>query len=217
MKNLSYVFCSLWLGALVSPIYAIGASFDCNKAQTKTEKLICSDGELGKLDQKLADLYKEAVHIPGIKAEQRAWLSQLKKCADIVCIKSAYNDRLNELGDQIVSFGRSANAPPTPAPNQAVAATPKSSTSQSGKQILDSTAANCGKATGMGSKTVEGIANKLEVSVSSVKFIRVTGYGEMGCYYKVDTAKGPLECIHPVLSDGKNFWLEGYQGMCSPR
>ena len=88
MKNLSYVFCSLWLGVLVSPIYAIGASFDCNKAQTKTEKLICSDGELGKLDQKLADLYKEAVHIPGIKAEQRAWLSQLKNAQILFALKA---------------------------------------------------------------------------------------------------------------------------------
>ena len=35
------------------------ASFDCAKASSKTEKAICTDPELSKLDEDLASSYKE--------------------------------------------------------------------------------------------------------------------------------------------------------------
>lgn len=36
---------------------AVKPSFDCNKAQTEAEKLVCSDDDLAKLDNELAKRY----------------------------------------------------------------------------------------------------------------------------------------------------------------
>ena len=110
MKNFRLIL-YVFFAFIISNI-SFAASFDCNKASTKTEKLICSENELSKLDENLASLYKEAAHIPGIKSEQRAWLSQVKKCSDAKCIRNSYSDRIDELSAQIVSFGRSLNPPP---------------------------------------------------------------------------------------------------------
>lgn len=38
----------------------ISPSFDCKKARTNTEKLICSDKELAALDKEMAQAYKKA-------------------------------------------------------------------------------------------------------------------------------------------------------------
>lgn len=38
----------------------INPSFDCKKARTNTEKLICSDKELAALDKEMAQAYKKA-------------------------------------------------------------------------------------------------------------------------------------------------------------
>jgi uncharacterized protein len=66
------------------PMAAQAASFDCNKASSKTEKAICADPELSKLDEELAAAYKEMlkVHpVPDyIKARQRDWLGLNKYC-----------------------------------------------------------------------------------------------------------------------------------------
>jgi len=90
---------------------ANAASFNCTKATTQTEKLICADPELGRLDEQLAGVYGEGKHIPGLKNEQRAWLAELKKCNDVSCLKVAYRERLEELTSQIISFGRSGGMP----------------------------------------------------------------------------------------------------------
>ncbi len=85
---------------------SIAASFDCSKARSQTEKLICADSELSKLDEQLAGLYKEALHIPGIKAEQRKWLASLKKCSGAACLKEAYRERMDEISQEIIFCDR---------------------------------------------------------------------------------------------------------------
>ena len=82
------------------------ASFDCSKAKSKTEKLICSDNELSKLDGDLGRLYKEALHIPGMKAEQKKWLTSLKKCGDAACLKVAYQERMDGISQEIIFCDR---------------------------------------------------------------------------------------------------------------
>ncbi|MDR2790403.1 MAG: hypothetical protein LBB59_05460 [Campylobacteraceae bacterium] len=37
------------------------ASFDCQKAKTDIEKLVCSDEELSRLDEELNEAYKEII------------------------------------------------------------------------------------------------------------------------------------------------------------
>lgn len=106
---------------------AHAASFNCAKASSKVEKLICADAELGKLDQDLAEIYKEALaKVPAVKAEQRAWLAARNQCKDTACLKTAYNDRLLELTDLIVRHDRAAmKEEETPAVKPSAAQTTK--------------------------------------------------------------------------------------------
>ena len=85
---------------------SIAASFDCSKAKSQTEKFICSDNELSRLDEDLAGLYKEALHIPGMKSEQRKWLTSLKKCSDAACLKAAYQERMDAISQEIIFCDR---------------------------------------------------------------------------------------------------------------
>jgi len=106
MNKKNFLFALMVISFCCAQTTADAASFNCSKATTQTEKMICSDSELGKLDEQLAGIYNEGKHIPGLKAEQRAWLAELKKCSDSACLKAAYRERLDELNSQILSFGR---------------------------------------------------------------------------------------------------------------
>jgi TPR repeat protein len=73
-------------------------SFDCAKASTPTEKMICDDPELGALDLKLAQVYKLALAgTPTIKSEQKDWLKITRTCPDIGCLINRYETRIDEL------------------------------------------------------------------------------------------------------------------------
>ncbi len=90
------------LGWLVLPTMAQAASFDCAKANTKIEKLICGDAGLSKLDDELGEAYKHAIDQQDDKdrivKEQKHWLKEtLKLCQDTNCLKSAYRRRIGEL------------------------------------------------------------------------------------------------------------------------
>lgn len=80
------------------------ASFDCAKAETAVEKMICADPELSKMDETLAERYAEAhaqaaaVDVESIRSEQRAWLrDNPAACPDLACLKSAYALRIGVL------------------------------------------------------------------------------------------------------------------------
>jgi uncharacterized protein len=77
---------------------AQGASFNCGKAATKVEKLICGDAELSKLDEELNTAYKTALQderqANSIKQAQKLWVKERQKCADVVCVKRAYEVRM---------------------------------------------------------------------------------------------------------------------------
>ncbi|QXG50028.1 lysozyme inhibitor LprI family protein [Pseudomonas viridiflava] len=80
---------------------AFAASFDCNKASTATEKLICSDAETSALDGKLQQAYKTALAATdayGKKAlakEQRNWITYRRGlCQDTTCLQQAYTSRI---------------------------------------------------------------------------------------------------------------------------
>lgn len=78
-------------------------SFDCAKAQTRVEKLICNDAGLRELDEHL-DRYYEAGRAAVeraascLQSDQAQWLKTIRnQCADASCLKAAYLDRLGEL------------------------------------------------------------------------------------------------------------------------
>lgn len=77
-------------------------SFDCRKASTGSERLICSSKELSAADVKLAQAYKSAANVSSdkgiLKSEQNAWRNNERDaCSDIECMLAAYQNRLIQL------------------------------------------------------------------------------------------------------------------------
>lgn len=101
----------LWvvLVLVALPALAVAASFECEKAATKVEKLICSNDELSKLDEKLSDAYKKSLQRTDIKQKavvsQRQWLKNVRNpCTVVECVKDAYETRIQEI-ELMSSFG----------------------------------------------------------------------------------------------------------------
>jgi uncharacterized protein len=80
---------------------ARAATFDCKKASTFAEKVLCSDSQLSAMDDELGRLYKGALagtpNNETLKSDQKAWLSLRDQCRDSDCIKKAYADRISAL------------------------------------------------------------------------------------------------------------------------
>lgn len=78
------------------------ASFDCAKAGTKVEKLICTDQQLSEMDNHLAEQYAlalaKAQDKAALKIEQITWLKERNHCSDRECISQSYYQRLDTLG-----------------------------------------------------------------------------------------------------------------------
>lgn len=118
MKQLLIMFAGLVLATT-----AQAASFDCAKAGTKVEKLICADAGLSKLDEELNAAYKTALQdekqADSIKQMQKQWMKERNGCADAVCVKRAYETRLLSLAvthtspDDSVAVKKKATSPIT--------------------------------------------------------------------------------------------------------
>ncbi len=82
---------------------SIAASFECNRAQSRVEKTICTNVELSVLDEHLARYYSAARSRLGraadcMRTNQLQWLRSVRNaCADVACLKKAYLERLSEL------------------------------------------------------------------------------------------------------------------------
>lgn len=90
------------LGCMGLAVSAQGASFDCGKASTKVERLICDNPYISELDDKLSAAYKAALknkqQATAIRAVQRDWLEVRDECDTALCLLSSYEDRLKALG-----------------------------------------------------------------------------------------------------------------------
>jgi uncharacterized protein YecT (DUF1311 family) len=91
------------LGSTASTSAVHAASFDCAKAGTPTEKAICKDSAVSKLDEEVAAAFKTAQAFwPAgnwkayILTEQRNWLKDRNSIckADAACLKQDYERRL---------------------------------------------------------------------------------------------------------------------------
>jgi uncharacterized protein len=89
-------------------LFAVGAaahaaSFDCAKAATPTEKLICSNQRISDLDEYLGRYYLTARAEVGrgaacLAPNQRDWLRTVRNvCKDAACLERVYLKRLAEL------------------------------------------------------------------------------------------------------------------------
>lgn len=96
--------------SLASSSFAV--SFDCAKARSVPEKLICSDQELSQLDDKLGALVRQAaLDTPDISAFKRrnveAWKQRERDCKDAICVKAWYEARIVEVSQLLKSAASS--------------------------------------------------------------------------------------------------------------
>ena len=80
----------------------ITASFDCAKASSAQEKMICSDRDLARLDVDLSAAYRKArdaaADAKALQSEQLQWLKSTRSaCSDKACLVEAYKGRLAQL------------------------------------------------------------------------------------------------------------------------
>ena len=93
----------LWLGMLgtasAAPADASGPSFDCGRVHSSINKLICATPDIAALDRKLAADFNNAKYQGGsdgktLQAAEDAWLRDVRnKCADVACLRIAYQAR----------------------------------------------------------------------------------------------------------------------------
>ena len=110
--NQNIIFCNgaiLAIGAalLSTTVFAAKPTYDCAKAASEVEELICQDDELAGLDHKIAEVYKAAVknmsgeELKTLKAMQRGWIKGRNECwkaEDIrYCTQFEYESRITEL------------------------------------------------------------------------------------------------------------------------
>ena len=91
-----------------SPASAATPSFDCTKAQSSVEKLVCADEDLAKVDREVARLFvlarsalRGTSRLPELIGTQRGWIRARDDCwrqPDArVCVLESYANRIEEL------------------------------------------------------------------------------------------------------------------------
>ncbi len=77
---------------------AQAASFDCKKAATAIEQLICGDPELDAFDSQLDGAYRGALDRSAdpaaVKERQLTWIKKRNACADAACLLTAYKRQI---------------------------------------------------------------------------------------------------------------------------
>lgn len=86
---------------------AVAPSFDCGKASTGVEKMICADPSLAAADFALAASYAKArasaTDPASLRSSQRDFLQTRNSCTAIACISEAYRSRAAELARPVSS------------------------------------------------------------------------------------------------------------------
>jgi uncharacterized protein len=77
-------------------------SFDCVKALSASEKMICSDAELARLDRELVQVYARAKNATTDRAafqrqQDREWRMRKALCRDRMCLLRWYAQRHQQL------------------------------------------------------------------------------------------------------------------------
>ena len=99
-KKMRYIISLLAVALFTHAIPAWSASFDCSKASTYVEEMICDNVILSKLDERMAKAYfksREIMNPNFVKNDQISWIKLRNKCLSNICINALYNQRLSEL------------------------------------------------------------------------------------------------------------------------
>lgn len=109
--------------AWLAPITAHAASFDCDKAKTRVEHIVCDHGRISALDTRLATRYRAALSALSpegrklLRAGQRRWLRYLNQaCVEYntstedyalpaQCVRELYRARLEDMRTAAVKIG----------------------------------------------------------------------------------------------------------------
>lgn len=102
---------AMLLGFLATASFAQAASFDCAKAGTTIERMICSDQALSAYDDRINFEYKLMLELrlkefqfpdeSGFATEQKTWLKRTRNlCKDIQCLLNSYAERIAALAEQ---------------------------------------------------------------------------------------------------------------------
>ncbi|MBC8008151.1 MAG: hypothetical protein H7X76_08920 [Prolixibacteraceae bacterium] len=80
----------------------VQAAFDCSRAKSNAEKLLCSNPRLAVADERMALAFRGAIH-RGVDRRllmetQRDWINDARDiCNDVECMLKAYEERISEL------------------------------------------------------------------------------------------------------------------------
>ncbi|TDQ26985.1 hypothetical protein EDF75_1045 [Raoultella sp. BIGb0149] len=99
--------------ALLSPLAASAASFDCQKARAEDEKAICAHLSLNDKDVEMATKYqflKGLFSMGGrgaIQDAQQSWLKTRRQCGgNLSCLTQAYDQRLKQLDEMYANINK---------------------------------------------------------------------------------------------------------------
>jgi uncharacterized protein YecT (DUF1311 family) len=72
-------------------------SFDCGRARSSVEKMICADTDLAMSDRAMAYFYARRTRRNPPFQTHAQWLAQRNACADVACIRDSYETHVLDL------------------------------------------------------------------------------------------------------------------------
>ncbi|WP_027212075.1 lysozyme inhibitor LprI family protein [Burkholderia sp. WSM2232] len=114
---------------LIAHSSAQAASFDCSKGRSLTEKMICNDPALSRLDDTLGQLYWKARRRVSdrrafITDSDSKWAWREANCRDAACLGTWYATRIDELQQVLARMQRGSAASETASASASNTATP---------------------------------------------------------------------------------------------
>lgn len=95
------------------PMTGFAAGFDCAKAGTRVEHMICDNKRLDDLDSQMSSMYKALLKSPDseqIQKEQREWNKSRNAAQNHVELTQMYRARLEQLGDSMEAYNNHIEA-----------------------------------------------------------------------------------------------------------
>ncbi len=95
----------LAVALVLASINPVLAGPDCSRANTNTEKLLCSNSRLAVADQRMALAFRGAIRRGAdsrtLMEAQRVWIHDARDvCNDVECMLKAYEERISDLDNR---------------------------------------------------------------------------------------------------------------------
>lgn len=90
----------------------LAASFDCSKATSQVERLICDTPTLSQQDDALAASYRATLAVdPSARDRQKVWLREVRnQCKDVLCLATAYQQQIAAMSGAAAGSGGAPSA-----------------------------------------------------------------------------------------------------------